>query len=393
MNRLYRKTIIQLLTLASLLVVIAGCNLPRTDQDADTQEMNLIMTSAAQTASAQLTQLAIDSLAQQLTSLASTSTPAATATPQATGSGLIVASPTSAYATPTPVPCYAVQFIYDVTIADGTEMDPGQAFTKTWRLKNIGSCTWQSNTQLVFISGHAMNGLAAKDIGQVVSPGQTADVSIALNAPDGEGSYTGYYQLRSPDGVRFGLGAKLDVSFWVKINVASGSYEMDAAHPLDFDYNICAAKWSSTVGRVSCSASSVDFTNGSVRKTNSPKLEGGYQDDEGTIVVSPSSGSGGMIMGQFPKITIANGDHFQSMIGCMHQRPDCNVLFELQYLDASDTLHSLGSWSEKSEGQYTHIDVDLSALNGKSIALILKVQNNGDSKDDEVFWLSPRIVR
>lgn len=390
MNRQYRKILIQLLTIASILIMISGCNFPKAEQPGESGDMQLIMTSAAETASVQLTQIVIDGLVQQLTVQSSTAIVPVTATPQP---GLVVPTSTPAYSTPTPVPCYSVQFISDVTIPDGSEFAPGEAFTKTWRLKNNGSCTWQSNTQLIFVSGNAMTGLAAKDIGFTVAPGQTGDISIALKAPDGSGVYEGFYQLRSPDGVRFGLGARADVSFWVKINVAQVNYSMDAAHPLDFDYNVCAAKWSTTAGKISCSASSVDFTNGSVRKTNSPKLEGGYQDDEGTIVLSPSSGSGGMVIGQFPMITIANGDHFKGMLGCMVSQPDCNVLFELQYLDSSSTLHSLGSWAEKSDGQYTHIDVDLSSLNGKSVAIILKVQNNGDSKGDEVFWLSPEIVR
>jgi len=388
MKKMYRKIFIQLLTLACFFTLITGCNFPNTDKPNDSGDMAVIMTSAAQTASAQLTQIAVNGLVQQLTS--QVSTPAITATPQP---ALLLASQTSTSVTVTPIPCYSVKFIADVTIPDGTEMDPGEAFTKTWRLKNIGSCTWQTNTQLIFMSGNAMNGLAAKEIGQTVIPGQTVDISIPLNAPDGDGKHKGEYQLRSPDGVRFGLGTQADVSFYVEITVIKVNYVMDAAHPLDFDHNICAAKWSSTSGRVSCSSSGVDFTTGSVRKSSSPKLEGGYQDDEGTIIVSPSSGSGGIIMGQFPLITMANGDHFKSMVGCMNQQPDCNVLFELQYLDSNNTLHSLGSWAEKSDGQFTHIDVDLSSLNGKSVALILKVQNNGDSKGDEVFWLSPQIVR
>jgi hypothetical protein len=391
MNKQYRKIFIQLLTIVGFLFVISGCNLPKADQPSESGDMQLIMTSAAQTASVQLTQIVIDGLVQQLTVQSSTAIVPVTSTPQS--GGLVVASSTPAYSTPTPVPCYSIQFIADVTIPDGSEFAPGEAFTKTWRLKNNGSCTWQSNTQLIFVTGNAMNGLAAKDIGFTVTPGQTADISIVLNAPDGAGVYKGDYQLRSPDGVRFGLGVKSDVSFWVKINVTQVNYTMDAAHPLDFDYNVCAAKWSTTAGKISCSASSVDFINGSVRKTNSPKLEGGYQEDEGTIVLSPSSGSGGMVMGQFPMITIANGDHFKAMVGCMVEQPDCNVLFELQYLDSSSTLHSLGSWAEKSDGQFTHIDADLSSLDGKSVAIILKVQNNGDSKGDEVFWVSPQIVR
>ena len=34
------------------------------------------------------------------------------------------------------------QFVADVTVPDGARYDPNAAFTKTWRLRNIGTCTW-----------------------------------------------------------------------------------------------------------------------------------------------------------------------------------------------------------------------------------------------------------
>ena len=47
------------------------------------------------------------------------------------------------------------QFVADVTVPDGTRYDPGATFTKTWRLKNIGTCTWTTSYTLVFDSGDA----------------------------------------------------------------------------------------------------------------------------------------------------------------------------------------------------------------------------------------------
>ena len=38
--------------------------------------------------------------------------------------------------------CDWVQFVADVTIPDGLPVDPGVALSKTWRLKNIGTCWW-----------------------------------------------------------------------------------------------------------------------------------------------------------------------------------------------------------------------------------------------------------
>jgi hypothetical protein len=129
-------------------------------------------------------------------------------------------------ATPTPVPTLVetgctdrVEFVADVTVEDGADFDPGEHFTKTWRLRNAGSCTWTSSYDLVFSHGDAMSGPAAKALPGVVNPGQTMDLSVNLIAPNTEGGYQGYWLLRSADGMLFGLGASADVAFWVEIEV------------------------------------------------------------------------------------------------------------------------------------------------------------------------------
>ena len=57
--------------------------------------------------------------------------------------------------TNTPVPtaityCDWAAFITDVTVPDGTQFAPGEVFTKTWRLKNIGTCTWTPDYDIAF---------------------------------------------------------------------------------------------------------------------------------------------------------------------------------------------------------------------------------------------------
>ncbi|PIU90073.1 MAG: hypothetical protein COS63_04110, partial [Anaerolineae bacterium CG06_land_8_20_14_3_00_57_67] len=49
--------------------------------------------------------------------------------------------------------CDWAQFVADITVPDGASFAPGAAFTKTWRLKNIGTCTWTTSYALVFVSG------------------------------------------------------------------------------------------------------------------------------------------------------------------------------------------------------------------------------------------------
>ena len=69
----------------------------------------------------------------------------ACATPPPTVTGTpptptVTNTPGTVTVTVAPSSCDKAQFIADVTVRDGTIMSPGQTFTKTWRLKNVGTC-------------------------------------------------------------------------------------------------------------------------------------------------------------------------------------------------------------------------------------------------------------
>jgi hypothetical protein len=91
--------------------------------------------------------------------------------------------------------CNVAQFISDPTIPDGSLMAPNQAFTKKWRIKNIGSCTW-TGFSLIFDSGDAMSGPASKAI-STLNPGQEVDLEVNLIAPATVGSYRGYWRINT----------------------------------------------------------------------------------------------------------------------------------------------------------------------------------------------------
>ncbi|MBL8050207.1 MAG: hypothetical protein JNM46_03215 [Anaerolineales bacterium] len=127
-------------------------------------------------------------------------------------------TPTS---TQSPVTTYCdwASFVKDVTIPDGTTLLPGETFTKVWRLKNRGTCTWTPDYTLVFSSGSQMGGTTAIRLPAYVAPGQTIDISVTLTAPSTNGSYTGYWMLRNPSGALFGTGDKANIAFYVDIKV------------------------------------------------------------------------------------------------------------------------------------------------------------------------------
>ncbi len=127
--------------------------------------------------------------------------------------------------TPTVIPtsatavCNQASFVEDVSVPDGKSFQVSEHFTKTWRLKNVGSCAWTSGYQLVFDHGDKMSGPDSKQLTTgVVNPGQNIDVSVDLVAPSTAGTYKGYWMLREPGGAIFGLSTG---AFWVDIKTVN----------------------------------------------------------------------------------------------------------------------------------------------------------------------------
>jgi ABC-type amino acid transport substrate-binding protein len=83
------------------------------------------------------------------------------------------------------------------------DMNPGQAFTKGWQVKNTGTCTWNNSYQLVFVDGARMGGEPVAVV-RDVQPGETYDLQINLVAPLNPGSYQGVWQMQNGQGRGFG---------------------------------------------------------------------------------------------------------------------------------------------------------------------------------------------
>ena len=120
-------------------------------------------------------------------------------------------------------------FVSDVTIPDNTIFIPNTPFTKTWRLKNTGTCTWDDNYLVAYISGSTMSqqpGYWIVPQGQSVSPGQTLDVSVGMTSPVENGNYASYWGLKKSDGEYMPIqGGANGNSFFVKIKVNNGAIE------------------------------------------------------------------------------------------------------------------------------------------------------------------------
>jgi TolB protein len=117
-------------------------------------------------------------------------------------------------------------YVADVTVPDNTEFPPGALFTKTWRVRNSGTCDWEAGTKLVFISGDQMGGLAQVPVGAVAA-GSNTDVSVNLVAPSSPGTYRGNWQMQDPEGTHFGS------VIYVQIVVPGAATEVPTAEPTE----------------------------------------------------------------------------------------------------------------------------------------------------------------
>ncbi len=101
--------------------------------------------------------------------------------------------------TATAAACKPEAQIADVTVPDGSQVKPGEAFVKTWRFTSSGNCAWEKGASLVFQSGEKMGAPDSVPV-QVADVGKSVEVSLNLTAPSAPGNYAAQWAFRRPSG-------------------------------------------------------------------------------------------------------------------------------------------------------------------------------------------------
>jgi len=208
------KIVILLLISVLAALLLSGC--PRVTDTTNTPDAEGII----QTAVAQVTQDFLQTLVAFETGTIPLE-PTATGTTMPTVIPTIARSPQPELTPSQTGACnrVAAGIPFDVTIPDDTIMQPGQSFTKTWRLVNNGTCKWTRLYAVVFFSGNPMGAQQTQYLNAEVLPGQSIDVSVEFIAPFESGTYQSNWMLQSQAGEFFGLGPNGDAPFWVRIQV------------------------------------------------------------------------------------------------------------------------------------------------------------------------------
>jgi hypothetical protein len=316
----------------------------------------------------------------------------------------VTGTPPTPTATNTPNPGTSVcraTFIADVNVPDGTAFGPNTAFTKTWRIKNTGTCTWTTSYSLTFVSGEKMGG-ADVPLKSTVGPNTSFDISVNLTSPAANGTYRGYWQLKDDKGKVFGLGANGDKPWWVEIAVKDGVTPVPttpvpvtpgpSGAVFDFAASAASANWTSGAGALPFPGGDGDLK-GFAIKLDSLKMETGLTETRPSLLTAPQNVTDGFIQGVFPAFAVQSGDRFQATIGCQDGATACYVTYRLDYQLSSGAVGTFWAFRERYEGLTYNVNLDLSSLAGQNVKFILTVLATGSPAGDRAVWIAPRITR
>jgi hypothetical protein len=178
------------------LLLMSACG-TATPTSEPTVDLNAIRTEVASTVIAQVTQAApptptitpIPSFTPTFTLPVTTEAPATgmlTGTVSGDVSGVITGTLTA----PTPTVNTNNKAAYvSQTIPDGTVFEPGETFTMTWTVKNVGTTTWTTAYLLRFFAGNTFGAAREYPLSREVAPNDTIEISIPMKAPTTAGDY------------------------------------------------------------------------------------------------------------------------------------------------------------------------------------------------------------
>lgn len=112
--------------------------------------------------------------------------------------------------TPTPGCNNNLQFLEDLSIEDGTVVAPGENLDKRWKVRNTGTCNWNTGYEIRLVAGPIMDAPAPQALYPALS-GTDAEIRMVFTAPNEPGAYRSAWQAFAPDGAPFGVSFFIDI--------------------------------------------------------------------------------------------------------------------------------------------------------------------------------------
>ncbi len=183
--------------LLALSILLSGCS--QKAQPSPTPDSQMVITQAAQTAQALLTNAAI------LTpSATATLPPTQTATMAPATSTFIPTLITPLASATITIQTSPDRAIYvDQSPADGSIVTPGSEFNVVWRVKNTGTTTWTTQYRLRFYAGTQMSPVNAVALPNTVKPQEEVQITLPIRAPAAPGEYNTIWVLSNAQDSNF----------------------------------------------------------------------------------------------------------------------------------------------------------------------------------------------
>ena len=118
----------------------------------------------------------------------------------------------SALQLPSPTaPCTDnLTYINDLTIPDGSAIQPGASIDKRWEVQNSGSCNWDDRYTLRLVAGDEL-GAGTQHALYPARSDTNAVIQISFQAPADAGEYRSAWQAYDPQGQSFGDPIYMDI--------------------------------------------------------------------------------------------------------------------------------------------------------------------------------------
>lgn len=104
---------------------------------------------------------------------------------------------------PTPACTNNLAWLEDLSIPDGSIVQPGEALDKRWKVQNNGSCSWDQDYRVKLVGGPDL-GAPEEQALYPARAGADALVRMIFTAPVEPGAYRSAWQAYTPDGAPFG---------------------------------------------------------------------------------------------------------------------------------------------------------------------------------------------
>ncbi len=300
------------------------------------------------------------------------------------------------------VPCYRAALSRNLTIPDGEILRPGTVFTKIWRVKNTGSCTWPITTRMVAAKStknSLWDGISAP-VGTEVEPGKEADFAITLVAPITPGKYFEGFIIRI-DKANFITPAD-EAYFSVNFISANTTGEI-----WDFSNKkrLCDASWKVGSKNLKCPGPFLSNSGflaslpAKIGKKNFPAtMEDGVTYPR-VLWTSPPTSGNREISGTFTALLIQNGDRIRASVGCLSGYEKCNVTFQIlyQFLGGAKTPLT-PEFNEVYDGViHTLIDQSISGgafdFTNQYVMFTFRVRGYSEKGQDAAGWINMLIYR